>query len=187
VRSELQTATIGCSALVNSNFELLCPKSGCQSKIIRVIMRRTLLLDVVHNQSFQTDNLSELFERRPEVEQEDIRGKHSYRVETEGFWRCCTTFRITGGFWALSIIRNSKNSKTQNFRNWVSFRRMPSFGMLRRVAPHGVTSQKTALFIGTAVKTWNLTRLAFRPQVMGGRYKSVGPFRKSQPQSNDWV
>jgi hypothetical protein len=34
---------------------------------------------------------------------------------------------------------------------------MVSSGLLRRVAPHGVTTQKTPFFIVTAVKTSNLT------------------------------
>jgi hypothetical protein len=52
--------------------------------------------------------------------------------------------------------------------NYAALRRMPSSGMLRRVAlvtdvseePHGVSAQKTAFFIATVVKTSNLTYTA---------------------------
>jgi hypothetical protein len=36
--------------------------------------------------------------------------------------------------------------------------KMVSSGLLRRVEPHGVTTQKTPFFIVTAVRTSNLTR-----------------------------
>jgi hypothetical protein len=48
-------------------------------------------------------------------------------------------------------------------------RRMVSSGKLRRVAPHGITSQNTPFFIVTAVKTSNLTialGLAFKKAII---------------------
>jgi hypothetical protein len=40
-------------------------------------------------------------------------------IESEGFWQCCITLRITG---CLDFVKNSKYKKTQCFRNWICFR-----------------------------------------------------------------